>query len=233
MDRSYLNMDCQRRGLAAKSLGANAQGVDSLQQLLLHLRIEGIGVGRPGRTQERPLGQLCRAIKAAANAHTHHNGRTGVGTSLCHGLHHKILHALGAIGGAQHGNAAHVLTARALGGHRDLQLVTRYQAGIDTGRGVVLGIHPAQGIRHHRAPETCLQIALADACMNCLLQIPLNMDLLSHLQKDAGNACILANGQLILFCNLIILYNFRQNAPRRFPGLPGLTLGDTGPHILG
>ena len=32
MDRDHLNMDCQRRGLAAKSLGANAQGVDPPQR---------------------------------------------------------------------------------------------------------------------------------------------------------------------------------------------------------
>ena len=229
----YLNVDRQGCGPAAQALGADAQGVDPLQQLLLHFGVEGVGVGGPGRAKKGPLGQLRRAVKAAANAHAHHNGRTGVGACFCHGLNHKVFDSLGPIGGAEHGNAAHILATGAFRGHGDLQPVAGHQTDVQDGGGVVLGVYPAQGVRHHGAPEACFQIALVDACIDRLLQVSLDVDLLADFEEDAGDACVLADRQLVLLGNFIIFYDLGQNTASRFPRLPLLTLGDTGPHVLG
>ena len=83
----------------------------------------------------------------------------------------------------------------------------------------------------HRRPAS--QIALVDACIDRLLQVSLDVDLLADFEEDAGDACVLADRQLVLLGNFIIFYDLGQNTASRFPRLPLLTLGDTGPHVLG
>ena len=145
-------------------------------------------------------------------------GGQGLGPAPATVLTTKSLTPLGPIGGAEHGNAAHILATGAFRGHGDLQPVAGHQTDVQDGGGVVLGVYPAQGVRHHGAPEACFQIALVDACIDRLLQVSLDVDLLADFEEDAGDACVLADRQLVLLGNFIIFYDswteYREPVPK-------------------
>ena len=65
---------------------------------------------------------------------------------------------------------------------------------MEDGRGVVLGVAPAEGVPHHGAPQQALDIALAHPFVDGGLKVPADVDVLAHLGKDDGHACILADG---------------------------------------
>ena len=58
----------------------------------------------------------------------------------------------------------------------------------------VLGVAPAEGVPHHGAPQQALDIALAHPFVDGGLKVPADVDVLAHLGKDDGHACILADG---------------------------------------
>lgn len=74
-----LDGQAQTGGPAAEALGADAQGIDFLQQLLPQLGIEGVGVGLVDGAEQGMLGQIGRLVKGAADADAQHDGGTGVG----------------------------------------------------------------------------------------------------------------------------------------------------------
>lgn len=120
----------------------------------------------------------------------------------------------------------------AFGGYRDFQAVARHQAGVHDGRRIVLGVDPAEGVGHHRAPQSRLQIASTHAFMDSLLQIALNMDLLAHIEKNTGDAGVpdkWAAAPPLQFHNFP---QFGPECPGPAPRAPAPGSGDDGPHIL-
>ena len=224
------NVDGQSGGPAAEALGPNAQGIDFLQQLLLQSGIEGLGVVGAHLPQQGLLGQQGALVKGAADAHPHHDGRTGVGTGLLHRVQNKGFDPFQPVGGLEHGDAAHVFAAKALGGHGDLHPVPGHQRGVQHGGGVVTGIHPVQRVGHHRLAEIALGVAPAHPFVHRLGQVAVNMDLLAHLQKDAGHAGVLADGDIS--ADGVIFHNFIQDVLGHRPGLRLTGGGDGVLHIL-
>ena len=81
-----------------------------------------------------------------------------------------------------------------------------------TAGGVVLGVYPAQGVPHH-GHQACFQIALVDACVDRFAPGLLDVDLLADFEEDAGDACVLADRQLVLLGNFII-FTILDRIPR-------------------
>ena len=153
-------------------------------------------VGLADGAQQGVLGQRGHLVKAAAHAHAQHDGGTGVGAGQTHRLHHEAHHALHPVGGLEHGKAAHILAAEALGHHGDGTAVAGHQPKGDGGGGVVPGVHPAQGVGHDGFAQIALAIAPAHSLVDSLLEVALDMYLLAQLHKDAGHARVLTDGQL-------------------------------------
>ena len=189
------DLHAQCGGLAAEALGADAQLIDLFQQLLLHLRVVGVGMMAAHRTQQGLLGQHGGLFKGAAHAHAHHDGRAGIGSRQLYGFQHEILHTLLPVRGLEHAQTAHVLAAEAFGGHGDLHLVAGHQAGMDDRRGIVAGVATADGVLHHGFAQKALGVALGHARMNGSFKIPVNVHLLADLTEYAGHAGILTDGQ--------------------------------------
>ena len=89
-----LDADGQRGSAPAEALGADAQGVDLLQQFVLQGGVEGLGMVGAQLPQQGLLGQQRALVEGAADAHAHHDGRTGVGAGQLHGLQHEALDPL-------------------------------------------------------------------------------------------------------------------------------------------
>ena len=94
-----LDGNVQAGDLSAEPLGADAQGVDLLQQLVLQIFVEGVGVGLVQGTEQGMLGQGGHLVEGAPDAHPKHHRRAGVGPGQPDGLHHEIFHALHPVGG--------------------------------------------------------------------------------------------------------------------------------------
>ena len=127
MGGQLFNADAQAGGCTAKALRAKAGCIDGIQQLFFQRGIIGVRVGLVQRAQQCLFGQSCAFIKAAANANAQHNGRAGVGPRLLDGFHHKVFYALHAIGRFEHGQAAHILAACALGGYGNFADIPRHK----------------------------------------------------------------------------------------------------------
>ena len=82
----------------------------------------------------------------AANADAHHHRRTGVGAGFLDCLDDGVFYLVQGRGRFEHLQRGHVLAASALGCHRDGHLVTGNQAQMEDSRGVVLRVHPPQGV---------------------------------------------------------------------------------------
>ena len=216
-----LDGQTQTGGPAAKALRADAQGVDLVQKLLLQLGVEGVGVGLVNGAQQGVLGQRGHLVEGAAHAHSQHNGGAGVGARLLYGFHHEALDALYPVGGAEHGQAAHVLTAAALGSHGDGAAVAGHQMEGNEGRGVVPGVYPAEGVAHNGLAQIALAVAPANALVDSLLKIAVNVDVLAQLHKNTGHPGVLADGQGPLLCHLQVV---PQQVQRLFGQGPGLLL---------
>ena len=146
MGRLLLNGNPQAGRGTAKALRAKACGVDGVQQFLFQRCIIRVGVGFVQRAQQCLFGQRCAVVEAAADADTQHNGRAGVGSGLLHRVKHEFFHALDAVGWLEHGKAAHVLTARALGGDGDFAAAARHKMHGQECRGVVPRVDALQRV---------------------------------------------------------------------------------------
>ena len=192
-------MHLEGRGLAAQALGADARAVDELQQLVLEGGIAGIGVAALQVAGRGALGAQGGHFHGAAQAHAHHQGRTGVGPGRQHGVQHHLAHAFDAVGGHQHPDHALVLGTGSLGGQTQGQAVAGHDAGVDDGRGVVAGV-PAleQGLGHTGFAQIAVHIAAAHAFVDGGFKIAArDVYLLPHLGKDHGQAGVLADGDVV------------------------------------
>lgn len=96
MARAVFHVDSQGRITASQALGSDAQVIYFLKQVLFQLGIDGIGIGRTGRPEMRPLGQYRHTVKVTAHAHPDDNGRTGIGSGVFHRLDYEFLDAVNA-----------------------------------------------------------------------------------------------------------------------------------------
>ena len=214
-----LDGQAQAGGFPAKPLGADTQGVDLVQQLRLQSGIEGVGVSLVDGPEESVLGQTGHLVEGAADPDAQHCRGTGVGARQAHRLHHEALYALHPVGGLEHPQAAHVLRAEALGSHGDPAPVPRHQPEGDGGGGVVLCVHPAQGITHDGLAQIALAVALADPLMDGRLELALDVDLLAQLHEHAGHAGVLADGQIFFLRQPQVVPQKAQGLPGQGPGL--------------
>ena len=188
-----LDGNAQCRGLSAESLGADPQSVDALQQFLFQCSIIRVGIWLVQRTEQRLFGKGRHFVEASSDTDAQHDGRTRVGTSDLHGLIDEILYALHAVCRFQHGQAAHVLTAKALGCHCDLQPVARYQMHGDGCRSIVPGVAAAERICHDALSQIPFLISPADPFMDGFIDVTLHMYILSQFQKHTCHSGILAH----------------------------------------
>ena len=147
MGGQLFNADAQAGGCTAKALRAKACGIDGVQQFLFQRCIIRVGVGFVQRAQQCLFGQRCAVVEAAADADAQHDGRAGVGSGLLHRVKHEFFHALDAVGWLEHGKAAHVFTACALGGDGDFAAATRHKMHGQERRGVVPRVDALQRVR--------------------------------------------------------------------------------------
>ncbi len=155
---------------AAQALGADAQGVDPLQQLLLHFGVEGSGgtwQGEEGPAWPAPPSGQSRRH----NAHAHHNGRTGVGACFATVLNTKSLTPWAPSEGRSMAMRLIFSLPAPLGGHGDLQPVAGHQTDVQDGRGCCPWCLPGAGGPATTEHQACFQIALVDACVDRLLQV--------------------------------------------------------------
>ena len=172
----------------SKALRADAQLIDCGQQLPLQTGIVGIGVGNIQRAEQCLLGQIGHLVKAAAHADAQHDGRAGVGARQLYGIHHELFKALHTVGGFKHLDAAHVLAAKALGGHRDAAALAVHQMHRDGGGGVVAGVAPAQRVGHDALAQIAVGVAPAHALMDGGFKAAVNVHIGAQLHEHAGHA---------------------------------------------
>ena len=228
-----LNGQAQAGGLAAKALGADAQGVDLGQKLPLQFGIIGVGVGRIQRPQQRLFGKVGHLVEAAAYANAQNHRRAGVWPGGAHRIHNEFFKALYPIGGLEHGQAAHILAAKALGGNGNAAGLSGGQMHGNGGGGVIPGVAPAQRVGHHAFAQIPLGIAPAHALIDGLLKISLDMHIRTQLHKHAGHTRILADGQAALASQGKILLEQAQGVLGQGPGLPAAGFGQSLGHIPG
>ena len=179
--------------------------------------------------QQGFLGQQGALVEGAADAHPHHNGGTGIGAGLLHRVQDELLDPLYPVGGAKHGDAAHVLAAEALGGHGDFDLLAGHQLHVEHGGGVVPSVHPVQGVGYHRLAQIALGVSPAHPLVHRLPEVSGDVHVLSHLQKHAGHARVLADGDAVP--EGIVFDNAVQNLPGHRPVLPLPGGGDGLRHV--
>ena len=214
-----LDGQAQAGGFPAEALGPDAQGVDLVQQLRLQSGVEGVGISLIDGPEQGVFCQIGCLVEGAADPDAQHCRGTGVGARQAHRLHHEALYALHPVGGLEHPQAAHVLTAEALGGHGDFASVPGDQPDGDGGWGVVPGVHPAEGVAHDGFTQITLAIALADPLMDGRLELALDVDLLAQLHEHTGHARVLADGQVFFLRQPQVVPQKAQGLPGQGPGL--------------
>lgn len=120
MARGVLDMDVHDRPRPAEALRAQADPVDALDELLLELGRQRVGVAAAHRAHERELGHVGRGVDGGADADAHHERRTGVQAVGRHEVEHELDDRLVALAGHE-GLAAAGQRASAAG-HVDVDL---------------------------------------------------------------------------------------------------------------
>ena len=178
----------------------------------------------PHRTQQRLFGQQRRPLERAANAHSNHNGRTGIGTRLSHSVQHEFLYAVLPVGRLEHGEPAHILRAKSLGRNGDFQPVAGHQADMQYRRCIIAGVAPANGIQYNAFAQKSFGVSFSHSRVNGGLKIAFDVYVLSDLTKNAGHAGVLANGQPRALGGIQVFTQGAQGALRQRPGLRGSRL---------
>ena len=106
-----------------------------------------------------------------------------------------------------------------LGATVDPAPVPRHQPEGDGGRGVVLCVHPAQGITHDGLAQIALAVAPADPLVDGLLKVALDVDLLAQLHKHTGHPRVLTDRQFFPLRKLQIVPQQAQGLFGKRPGL--------------
>ena len=116
MRAKRLNRARKSGNRTAESLRADTGCVDLIENLLLHLGVQRIGVVPIDRTQQRTLGEICRLIARAAQTDADNDRRARVGTRMDARIRDKIHDLRLGSGRREHLHLGHILRAEALGG---------------------------------------------------------------------------------------------------------------------
>ena len=150
-------------------------------------------------------------LKISADPHANNEGRAGVGACITNGLQHCALHAFHSVSRLQHELTAHILTAEALGGNGNGELVSRNHIIMNDGRRIILGVQTKERISHNGFPKVSIGIALTHAFVDRFRKTSVDMYLLSHTDKEYGHSRILADGNILFLGDLHILFQLPQN----------------------
>ena len=199
----FPHLQIQHRGQPPQALGADAQGIDLLEQFQTQLLRP---IGWPPGLQIMDvdgfhhgfLGHQHGLFRGAADADAQNARRTPAGAHGRHRGKNPIRHGIVRVQHREHGLG---LAAAALGRHLQGQPVARNQTAVDHRRAVVPGIDPsAVRVRQHRAAQQVvrMQVAPANALVDHLLQAHLRIPahFHAHFQEDIDNARVLADGTL-------------------------------------
>ncbi len=110
-------------------------------------------------------------VKSASDPHTHHKGRTGIGTGHAYRFQHEIFHTLTSICRHKHLQPAHIFTAEALGHQSNFHLIPWNQLSIDESRSVISCINPPQGVSHQRFSQIVFLVSLTDTFIYCFIGV--------------------------------------------------------------
>ena len=117
------------------------------------------------------------------------------------------------VGGSEHHNPAHILAAAPFGCYRNLDLFSRNDFRMDNRRGIVPGICPRERMAD-RLPQISVPVPLTNPFKNGFFQVSSNeMNILSQFHEYHCKTRILADGNLLLFCNPGILFQFSSVFP--------------------
>ena len=152
----------RKSGTVPPSPAADTGCVDLIENLLLHLGVQRIGVVLIDRTQQRTLGEICRLIARAAQTDTDNDRRARVGAGMDARIRDEIHDLRLGSGRREHLHLGHILRAEALRCNRDLHLVTRNDRGVQDTRRVVARCFAAQRITDHRQAQIAVNVAAAD-----------------------------------------------------------------------
>ena len=228
-------MHLEGRGQAAQALRTDAGLVDHFQQFpfkgrVARVRVDAFQIARGGF-----LSADGRHFHGAAQAHAHHQGRTGIGTGGQHRVQHHPAHALDAVGGHQHFQHAFVFRARALGREAQAQAVAGHNARMDNGGGVVPGVLALEErFSHAGFAQIAVHIAPAHAFVDGVLKAAAhNAHILPHLGENHGQARILADGHGFARRDGRVFQDLVQNVPAHRRRLQGAGRPHGLNHVLG
>ena len=113
--------------------------------------MERTGVARESARcmQQRLLCQQSRFVKGAAEADADYDRRAGVRPGLQHGVQHKLFYAVQTVRRAEHGDAAHVLTAKSFWCYFHFNFIALYYFIMNNSRCIILCIFSDKRILYH------------------------------------------------------------------------------------
>src|SRR5919106_1548513 len=164
------DVDTERGRVAAVALGADAQAVGALEQLVFQPSEHRIGVRTTELAEQRPFRQDRGFFKGAADADAEDQRWAGVGTGRLHALDDEVLDRGDAGRRREHRILRAVLAPAPLGHDHDLERGPRHHLHVDHGRGVVAGVHAVERRAHDGGAEVALLVALADTLVDGVLQ---------------------------------------------------------------
>ncbi len=194
------HLHVQHRGQAAQALGADAQGVDLLEQL--QAQFLGTGLRAPrlqlvdvDGVHQGLLGDQHGLLGGAADADAEHARRAPAGAHLRHLLEHPVDHRIGRV---EHGELGLRLGAAALGRHVDFNGVAGHDGVVDHRRRVVLGVGAlAVRVRQHRGAQHVVRVVVgpAHALVDHVVQahVALERHVHAHLAEHGDDAGVLAD----------------------------------------
>src|SRR5215831_9372589 len=157
------DVDAERRGIAAVSLGPDAEAIGSVQHFALE-RIDGrVRVGSAELTEERFFRKARRLLERAADTDSRDQRRAGVRPGRFDALEDPGLDALRPLGRRQHLVLRAILAATPLRHDLDLERGASDQVHVDDGRRIVTGVHAIERGAHDRRAQVAFLVALPDA----------------------------------------------------------------------
>ena len=124
--------------------------------------------------------------------------------------------------------------ASTVGGEGDLHLFAGNDLGVQNGRGVVAGVAPADGVADDALAQKAVGVAPANALVHRFPQVAAGkVDVLSDLQKHAGHAGVLTDGNAFPVGDLVIFHDVIQYAHGDVAILTGTAGFDGALHVIG
>src|SRR6185503_14337537 len=191
------NVDAERGGIPAVTLGADAEPVGPLEHLPLHRGYRRIRIRRAQLAEERLLAEPRGLLEGAAQPHPRDQRRARVGSRGADALEDPLLDPIHPLRGGQHLVLRAVLAAAPLGHDLDLEMCAGDHVQVNHGGRVVAGVHPVERRAHDGGAEVALPVALAHTLVDGLVEAsPGHVHVLPQLEEADHEAGVLAVGDL-------------------------------------